>query len=434
MAFCTNCGTQVDENVKVCPTCGAQIGAVPAAAPSGMAAARPAKAPMDAAKKKKLITILAAAAVAVIALIIFIVVMVNRPKSFSIKDAVIISVEGYDTLGRLDLRTDSELMMLNMQSAKSGLRENAAYEIARSIKITPSATENLSNGQEITIKVAVNEQLLESNKLQLAETEWTYTVEGLDEIQTIDPFDGITVQFTGTSPFLRAEVKRERTDGAYGSISYEMDKSDKLAVGDTVTVKADYSYGGEESYIKNYGAVFGTKEKTFTAETADVYITSPTELDEQTMTRLQRESLDVIEAYLANLDYAENITYDALTYEGCAVLMGKDYRSSYQNFIWLVYSASFSPVEGAEDSPLEPDTINYFPIEFDNVIRYQDGKVDFSDRSSSPYGRGGALYDNAWWGQYFSGYSDTTTMMTELIRKYTDNYNYELSEELEALF
>ena len=431
MAFCTNCGTQTDDNAKVCPTCGQAMGTVPAAAP-GMQT-RAAKAPMDAAKKKKMLTGLIAGVVAVVAIIIAVVVLTGGPKSFSVQNAVILNTEGFDSLGKLDLRTDKEQIELNLKAANSGLRENVVSEIVRSIKVSASETEKLSNGQEITIRVNVNEQLLENNKLKLAENEWTYTVSGLEEIKTIDPFEGVTVEFTGASPFLRAEVKREKTDGAYGSVKYELEKRDGIAIGDTVKVTADYSSGNEDNFIKKYGAVLGAKEKSFSAETADVYISSPTELDEQTLTRMQREALDVIEAYLANLDFADNITYDALTYEGSAVLMGKDAYYADQNFVWLVYSASFSPVEGAEDCPLEPDTINYFPIRFDDVIRYQDGTVDYADRSNVQ-GNSGALYDNAWWGQHLSGYEDTTTMMTDLIRKLTDNYDYELSEELEALF
>ncbi|MBR5969659.1 MAG: zinc ribbon domain-containing protein [Lachnospiraceae bacterium] len=430
MAFCTNCGTQTDDNAKVCPTCGQAMGAVPAAAPGMQAKA--AKAPMDAAKKKKLLIGLIAAVVAVLAIVIAVVVLTGGPKTFSVQNAVILNTDGYDTLGRLELRTDSEQIELNIQAANPGLRENQIYEIVRSVKVSASEKEGLSNGQEIRISVSVNEQLLENNKLKLAENEWTYTVSGLEEIKTIDPFEGVTVEFTGASPFLRAEVKREKTDGAYGSIRYELEKKDHIAVGETVKVTANYS-SNEDSYIKNYGAVLGAKEKNFSAEAADAYLTSPTELDEQTLTRMQREALDVIEAYLAKLDYADNITYDALTYEGSAVLMGKDSYYSDQNFVWLVYSASFSPVEGAEDCPLEPGTINYFPIRFDDVIRYQDGTVDYADRSGVQ-GNSGALYDNAWWGQHLSGYEDTTTMMTDLIRKLTDKYDYELSEELEDLF
>ena len=447
MVFCTNCGTQLDDNVKVCPTCGQQQGVIPAAAqgaagvsPMPMGAVRPARAPMSSAKKKKLLAVLIAAAVAVIALIIFIVVMVNRPKSFSIKDAVIISVEGYDTMGNLELRPDTDLMEMNLMAAKSNLRENTVYEIIRSLKFTATPTEKQSNGQEVTIRVTANEQMLQNYRLRLAETEWTYTVTGLDEIQTIDPFEGVTVEYTGISPYLRAEVRTTRSDGPFNGLRYSADKSDGLAIGDKVKVTVDYGWTDEEGFLKNYGAKLSSTEKEFTVENADKYVTSPSEIDEQTLTRMQREALDVIEAYIANLYHTEVFVNDALTYEGCAVMMGKESRYSGQNRVWLIYSTTFSASEEGKDGdylgPKEP-VINYFPICFYDVISYQDGTIDYNDRSSRVEGGAGVGYYKWYSNENYvtmNGYADTTTMMTDLIRKNTDSFNYELSEELEELF
>ena len=126
-------------------------------------------------------------------------------------------------------------------------------------------TYNLSNGDTVTVNASLDYydyQYLDEKKpeegLWFTEdgkvyvwpyedysTTKDYTVEGLTELQEIDPFEGMTFTTSGATPFLRvdyanfAEDKTELIDNAYAEIDGSY--GDRYDVGDTFTVKV-YAY------------------------------------------------------------------------------------------------------------------------------------------------------------------------------------------------
>lgn len=62
--------------------------------------------------------------------------------------------------------------------------------------------------------------------------------EKLEEAKTFDPFEGIQVTFDGVAPNGYAYVEGNPSASAAQQFGYELDKSEGLSNGDTVTVTA----------------------------------------------------------------------------------------------------------------------------------------------------------------------------------------------------
>ena len=144
MTYCGICGTQVAEGYSHCPNCGTPVAGAPGAAAQmrggmqGMRAAGGARRPASGKKPVKmgLIIGLCAALVAVIAIIVTIVVLTGGPSSFSVKQAVMVTTEGFDGAGTLKVTVDRDEMERLMRAAKPDLTDRQRAELLGNIEIS----------------------------------------------------------------------------------------------------------------------------------------------------------------------------------------------------------------------------------------------------------------------------------------------------------
>lgn len=117
------------------------------------------------------------------------------------------------------------------------------------IKIKASKTEGLKNGDKVKITVEYDEDTLKEANVKLTNTEFEVEVKGLDQAETIDPFDGVNVTFEGYEGDVNVDV--DVSEAKYRDlVSYDYDYSygADLKNGDTYTVTASiYSY--DEHYF-----------------------------------------------------------------------------------------------------------------------------------------------------------------------------------------
>lgn len=449
MTFCPSCGSRVAVDAKDCPTCGAMLGGRTRQPGEGdprnvqemgamvqESVKKNVKQISKSAKKpgamKFIVIGVVCAAVALIAIVAVAVALGNRSRTFSVKGAVHVDATGYDTLGKLEISVDHATIQELIADTKTNARESTLQQIAWSVEIRPSEKDHLSNGQKITLKVKINDTLMETSKLKLAEDSWEYQVEGLEEVKTVDPFEEVNVEFTGISPNMRAEIN-DRNNPYKNAMHFSLDKYDHLKIGDTVTVKAE-TYGDDETMIRQHGFRLSATEKTYTVEGGDRFVTVPDDLDETILSRMQRESLDLIEAYMANLWEGDKITWSEMKYEGCLVMTKKpDGWGDSDNRVWLIFSSVIED-SGEGRSEVSGAQTNYFPICFKNVVVYQDGTVDYDRKSNEVEGGYNGVIWTGGVNKGLRGFRDETTMMTDIIRKNTDNYTYELDEGLSRLF
>ncbi len=159
--------------------------------------------------------------------------------------------------------------------------------------------ENLHNGDEIAVKVSWNEKMAKNLGLSLENGEKNFTVEGLQDIIEIDPFDEskfgagkmVDVTIEGISPFLEVTVKNNAPyNDIYTAIHYTMDQSVYLKNGDTVTVKVTV-----EDYFEREGYALSRSEITLNLEGFHSFVTDASLLKQEDVVRLQgylKDSLD----------------------------------------------------------------------------------------------------------------------------------------------
>ncbi|MBE5911693.1 zinc ribbon domain-containing protein [Pseudobutyrivibrio sp.] len=440
MIFCKECGTELGDEAVFCTTCGAKIERAEAVQQATQQYQQQQQyqqpqyqqqyqqyqqpqyqQPMQPRKpiSKKSI----AAIIAVVVVIIACLVAKNTvfaPK-IDLEECLLVDVTGFDGAGRLDIDIDYDTLMWEISDMNDNISDDKIYELVSSISFEPSEDENLSNGQEIKIKVKYKESLAKKCKVKFNAEDITYTVEGLNEVTEIDPFEYVNVFFEGYSPNGSVEIQADGIEDI-GALSYEADKTEGLANGDTVTVKCT----SEESRYNELGYKFTQTSKEYTVEGLEAYVTSPSEIDEATLARLQEKALAEITDDLSYVTDLYEIEHTDYTYEGMVVLTGKEMGqwNKNDNEVILIYSTTAS----CED--FETTTF-YLPYRFEDVIKYEDGTIDYQN-DEAVYESNGDYYFGA--GDYYKGYDDASTMFTELVRNNTDDYDYEISSDLEDLY
>jgi hypothetical protein len=245
-------------------------------------------------------------------------------------------------------------------------------------------------------------------------------VSGLEEVREIDPFDYVSVIFSGTAPDVSAYVEIGDTDEpAMYELYFDLDKSYGISKGDTVVVTVEYD---EVALLEGYGCRLTATSKEFVCESVDAYITDGNDIGETVLGQMQSQTEDTILAYFAQ--NADKISVADLTYEGFYFLTAKD-SSSYgnQNRIYIVYSGQVSSVDGDFET-----TQVYFPICYYNMIKYADG-TDYVDLNSTTI-QGSTSLSFGWWSSV-KGYENLTNLKNDLVTSQKADYNDSVFGNLE---
>lgn len=249
----------------------------------------------------------------------------------------------------------------------------------------------------------------------------TITVEGLEEISMFNPFDNLTVTFSGIAPNGYVDYSINNSFDGMSSIYFSVEGNDGgLNVGDKVTIKAEY-YGSEEDFANKYGKIMSTTEKEYTVDGLDAYLTSASQIDDNTLSSMKSQINDAFESYRAsNWDDEETLT--SFNYIGNYVLTRKSGDSwNTQNYVVLVYKVELS----ANGSPVA----YYTYYAYDDIVVKADGSIDIDLMSySTPYN----TYDSdvkvkgSNWSTYrYKGYESLDSLYKNAIQTNIEYYNIE---------
>lgn len=405
--YCVNCGKEIDGQAKVCPYCGAQQNAEHA----------PAKASGSGApflKDKKMLGIVGGVAAVVVLVLIF---MLSGKPTINLDDYVTVEFEGYNTVGHakvtvdedrfyeenledLEISDDTWEKMEDMayESSESD-SELAAFLIGRTMQaiqflsdrevagiffdevwqtrsLTPSS--DLSNGDTVVFAWELSDgdkELLEELfgvKIKFGDPK-EYTVEGLEEPEEIDPFEGVEVTFSGIAP--NGEATLDANNGPESCQSlYELDPQEGLSNGDTVTLYLDRD-DVNEYLTENYGVVVSETSKTYTVEGLASYAASLDEIPEETAESMRKQSEDVIRAEIAG---NSDMTLDELSYLGDIMLTPKvPGTMNKNNVLYNVYHTRVTITRGENTTNAE----SYAWVGYYDLTMLADGtcSVDLSD-------------------------------------------------------
>ena len=403
--------------------------------PGGNMPQQPPKKPMS----KKTLGIIIGAAAAVLVLIIAVVIAKNIKKTINVNDYISVEFTGYDTVGKAEVKVDYDGLaeaVLEAQGKKLKQKdvddytwadlldllswEN--YALVDSVEPVLDQSEGLSNGDKVTVSITYDESAQKDAGVKLKVSDQQFTVEGLADVQEVDPFAELDVTYDGIAPNVRVYLQNNATDDVLYYVGYEIeDEKDYYTEGDTFTVKvSDYDI----EYALDQGYRFTQTEKEYTVDAVDKYVLNLSDLSDEELAQIQAEAQDTVDAYIA--DYSENVVAKDTQYVGAYLLTAKDPDSwGTQNYLYLVYSATLS----AKDKDFKKTTV-YYPVEFYSLIKTADGTLDFDDYGIVGYNTLlDADGDYSWYST--KGYTDGEEMYNDIVTSNRDDYKYEMSEALQ---
>lgn len=219
----------------------------------------------------------------------------------------------------------------DMKKAQTKLMELIEFEVDE------ESLQNLSNGDEIKVKVKYKEEKLKKKNIKLENTEFTFTVEGLVEPIVLDPFAGTSMTFEGADGFGECTFDNSGVADEVKSLfnyTYATGYSD-LSNGDVVTIEAYcwnslnsdgyFEYGGkyytyDANALKKDYTVSGLTELTLidpfeniTLEYSKICPNLRAEINKDACSQIVKDYIEFDYEYgaLQDLDVGDTITITA---------------------------------------------------------------------------------------------------------------------------
>ena len=395
--------------------------------------ARPPKKPFKMTKQlwALLIAVIAVVVVAIVAL----VVVKNQKKKVNINDYISVEYNGYETAGTAYVDFDetgfSEAVIKaqgkKLKNVKSlddldwsdltDLMGSSNWDLIDSITFDVKPDSDLSNGDVVTVTASWNEDYEKKAGVKILSKEQEFTVEGLEEVKEVDPFEDIEVTFSGTPPYVYPDWTNNSDDDYLRYLWFNFEDYDSLDVGDTVTLTVDES---EENALAN-GYKFTQTSKEYIVSGVDSYVTSAADISADNLDSMKNEATDVLDAYFANNN--SYIGNSGFSYEGSYYLVAKNSDTwGDTNVLYLVFSTTVTSAENA----FEP-TVVYFPVKYTNIMALSDGSQSFNTYGDIE-GYTDLEYDDGWYN--VDGYTDGAQMFNDLVVTQKVDYTYEVTDNL----
>ena len=284
---------------------------------------------------------------------------------------VTVSFDGVDGYGIAMINGTNnweELYLEDIPSDKqdvSMLQALAAMEESIDFVVEPS--NNLSNGDTVTVSVKYNSDIFKQNKVSLSAEPKTFTVEGLTEPIEVDPFEGLDVVFTETAPYGKATINQDNCDTKGLRVSYNLDKYNDLSNGDVVTVTIDVS---EEDALKQGYKLLQTSAE-FTVDGLVTYMKSLDQIGDKFYTEFEPYLQDEIDANFADKRSWIRLMGNKISYRDNSY-----YYSNHRGTELLSYEAKPYMIEALfpKINGQGSENILYYIYTVDMVQNLDDGK------------------------------------------------------------
>ncbi len=199
----------------------------------------------------------------------------SKVNTYSAKDLWDITLTGDNGTGTIKAsrnRDFEEKIISECMPEDATELEEAAYEVLlETIEIDGEPYEGLSNGDKVEIHVSLDEEALKQRGIAFTDTDFTYTVEGLEEFREIDIFKDVVINYEGISPNVEAEAVYQGTDEfVINNVDITVNFG-YVKNGDTVTAKAKIKYDAEQT-AEEAKVKFKEESKEYTVENMDEYV------------------------------------------------------------------------------------------------------------------------------------------------------------------
>ena len=315
-------------------------------------------------KKKKtgLIIGIILGVLALAAAVFVLIKVLNKPKDpdpveIDLNEYVTVEFEGYNGLGTVSKEEFDQKALLNdyedviqwTNAAKKNYKyvmdvydsaaDFALGYIFGSVEYTDDYF-NLKNGDKVTWTWAsIDADYISTltNAVINAE-DFEITVEGLQEVDLFDPFEGLDVSFSGTSGNGYCEYTQTNTEGVYADLYYWCDNNFDLKNGDEVRIYIDE---WSDLDIQEKGMMPTRTELIVTVEGLPFYVTEFSDLPADKIAEMTEFFLDYMKSQIEGAGIAR-ISDVSVSYEGSYYFILKEGSYSIDtNRLYHVFNVHF---------------------------------------------------------------------------------------------
>lgn len=424
--YCKNCGTENKEEAVFCKECGRKLGVDKKIAPL--------------LRQPFLLPQKALYAIAVASVIIIAVIAINRNPKVNLNKFVEVKFEGYNGYGQahanvkwdeIEDKYGSKPWYTRKMFSEYG-ESLADYTLTGVMKkyvtVGLDKSTELGNDDEVRYVWDINEEELKAYlKCKIKFKDQTMRVSDLEEIGTFDPFEHISVTYSGIGPTGTASVVY---DGDILSIrNFSCGETSGLSNGDTLTVSLNTE--DMDYFAKEYGMVPSATEKEYTVTGLGRYAASISDINAEAIQAMKGQAEDVISEYTAG--WTSNSGVDSVNYAGSYLQTANDASGYEHNIYGLIYEID-SHVQASEESDAV-NVVQYYDVQFKNIIAYEDNRceVDLTDYSKP----NSSFSQKAFYGEdlynynvyYYTGYETLAELKKARVDSLADKFSVEWDME-----
>ena len=341
---------------------------------------------------------------------------VEEVQVIDVFDCLVVEYESYAPYASVSIDSDET----NSALRELGIKNYVTFSLE-------GTTTDLDNGDTFTAKAEYDEDGLLALGFVVEADTAEIEVSGVEEVQVVDVFADLKIEYSGYAPLAKASVSSDSYDTLYDlGIKYYVDldcDATGLSNGDTFTVTADVN---EESLLK-LGYVVEKTSKTITVSGLTSYYTILSDIPEEAMEEMEEQIESEFDSYVA-AQWDDNEELEEFELLGCYLLTPKyldnasDYRS-LANRIVFVYRVSLT----VDDEDYGGEVTYYTAYYFDDIFELADGtySIDLD-------GCGSLSNSYSFAARYsYRGYETLDSLFSDYVTAYVDDYNYESTVEEE---
>lgn len=223
----------------------------------------------------------------------------NSAESLNAFADISVSFDGTDGFGTAEINTSKckQIVLDNFTFSISSSSNNGKLSNDDVITVVANCTSASYNPDDSTIEYNGRKYIVSKSSSS------EFTVSGLGSVQELDPFENVTVNFTGISP--RVSVSGMNTDNANDTIKklfdYTISQTSNLKSGDVITVTAEYKSGFSDEDLLEEGFTLLKYKRTYIVENVDEYVSKIKNIDLTNIKAEMHKQLSSFDGYEINL-------------------------------------------------------------------------------------------------------------------------------------
>lgn len=300
------------------------------------------------------------------------VTMVKGRQKIDFGEFLLVEYTGYNHKGKVKANIDVDGLVTRYGSYLQyveqegwdtlSLGKSPIEYLVNNVEVVLSQAEDLANGDEFTYQVILLNDCEKMLDCDFSGKEGTYTVDQLKDGTLLDPYENLTVSFSGTSPCGYLQVEDHNESAVQWATNYVADRSEGLCLGDVITLTCQVE---EEKLLESSGFYVETLEKQYVVEGIPSYVSSYEELTEADVLLFYQDTVGVVSSNIIESGVF-GTTIPSLEYSGFIFRELQDIQGTNQrkNALVVVYQTKFK-VDKKE-------VTLYFPVCFYNLVQDKD--------------------------------------------------------------